>query len=503
MTSTQFTYLTIFALFNTLSLTIPLRDDHPSSFEPTHLTPTSRYSRLTKLKPSADSDPLTASSYPTTIRPTNGDTQLVIEVSFNNVPRYLLLDTGSADTWMISSDFQCLNSNFSSVPTSECSLGEPYTGPKISQIGNETLFQSYGTGEVVTGPFGYADVSIAGLTVKDQKVALVDRGYVLGDKVRSGVVGVAPHTVAQLFENTNSTTAAPNGTVTPYQTVFENMYSSKAHGGDRIAPFFSLALERGDAGGYIAFGGLPPVNFTRDFIFTPFTGMNYYGHHDSGRYYPIQPQGFELNGAKETTEYRAIVDSGTAANRLPKDIADKVNAAFNPPAVYDASLDLYITACNATTPSFSFTIGDKSFPMNPKDMFLAVSYNNLCATSFTSGLPVGGGAYPEGFYILGDAFLNSLVAVFDVGAISNSQNLHPLKSLAKPSHHQPSQLIKMIEPSMKALASRFNCEKMIWLRPAPSSGDELSEEEVRPHESTSPKEEVIISIPTNYAKGDF
>ena len=54
--------------------------------------------------------------------------------------------------------------------------------------------------------------------------------------------------------------------------------------------------------------------------------------------------------------------------------------------------------------------------MNPADMFLPFSSNGLCATSFTRGFEFGSDAYPEGFYILGDAFLNSVVAVFDVGA---------------------------------------------------------------------------------------
>ncbi|KAH8807401.1 hypothetical protein F5884DRAFT_856982 [Xylogone sp. PMI_703] len=114
-----------------------------------------------------------------------------------------------------------------------------------------------------------------------------------------------------------------------------------------------------------------------------------------------------------------------------------------------------------------------------------------------------------------------------------SRSLEVLKNIAftvenftaKSSQQQPSQLIEMIEPSLKAvcllpispyaqlairtnlttivtpsciltmpqLASHFNCDKMIWLRPAPSAGDELPEEEVRPHEPASPQEEAEIN----------
>jgi hypothetical protein len=324
----RFTIFLTFALFNTLLLAIPFRDDYPPSLKPSYLAPTSRYARLTKLNRSIHPHSLVSLPYSTVIRPTNQKIQHVIEVSFNNVPRYLLLDTGSADTWMTSPDFQCLNSSLLSVPSSECAFGDPYTGPEISQIRNETYFQTYGTGEILFGTFGYADVTIAGLNIQKQKVAVVNRGFGLGDGVRSGVVGLAPRAVTQLFVNTNSSTVPPNGTATPYSPIFENMYNHTVYSHDQIAPFFSLALQRGDLGGYIAFGGLPPVNFTHDFVFTPFQGVNFLGIHDPGRYYPIQPQGFELNGVKETTQYRAIVDSGTTVNRLPPDIADRINAAL-------------------------------------------------------------------------------------------------------------------------------------------------------------------------------
>lgn len=49
-------------------------------------------------------------------------------------------------------------------------------------------------------------------------------------------------------------------------------------------------------------------------------------------------------------------------------------------------------------------------------MFLTVSYEGLCATSLTRGFDFGAEAYPDGFYVLGDAFLNNVIAVFDVGA---------------------------------------------------------------------------------------
>lgn len=274
MVCIHLTTIFTFILFSALVLAVPFGDGHQTGLRPRQFGRTSSYAALKKLKGSTHVNSFATPPFSTTIRPTNQNVQRVIEVYFNEIPRYLLLDTGSADTWMISSDFQCLNANYSAVPVSECAFGDPYTGREISQIWNETFFQVYGTGEVLEGIFGYADVTIAGLTVEKQKVSLVSRGYGLGDQVRSGVVGLAPRAVTRLFENTNAGNAPPNGTVTLYSPIFESMYSPANHHQDRIASFFSLALERGDSGGYIAFGGLPPIDFTDDFVFTPFKGVN-------------------------------------------------------------------------------------------------------------------------------------------------------------------------------------------------------------------------------------
>lgn len=310
-----------------LSLATPLTGDGLPSSNGQKLEVTSRFAPLKKLDDAKSHPHLKAASYSTVIRPTNQLTQLVIEVKINDIPRYLLLDTGSADTWMTAPDFQCLNANLSHVPLRQCAFGDPYTGPKIPQIKNETYFQVYGTGETLYGEFGFADVTVAGLTVHQQKVALVNKAYGIGDNVRSGVFGVAPRKVTALYKNTDKEHSPPNGTATPYRTVFEGMYEGSCDK-ENIPPVFSLALQRGETGGYIAFGGLPPVEFEPNFVFTPFRGLNYYGQFHRHRYYPIRPDGFRLNGKKTATKYRAIVDSGTGINRLPPKIADEFNAAL-------------------------------------------------------------------------------------------------------------------------------------------------------------------------------
>ena len=115
--------------------------------------------------------------------------------------------------------------------------------------------------------------------------------------------------------------------MTHYPTVFENMYSQSSPSSKAVAPFFSLALHRGKSGGYISFGGLAPIGKVEDLIFSPFHGINYFGERDPTRFYPVRPDGFTLDGVKHPTNYTVAIDSGTGVNRLPKDVAERINAA--------------------------------------------------------------------------------------------------------------------------------------------------------------------------------
>lgn len=109
-----------------------------------------------------------------------------------------------------------------------------------------------------------------------------------------------------------------------YPPVFESMYNRTS----QIDALFSLAFERGDSGGYLAFGGLPPIDFVQEFVTTKFVGIPTRNNLSEDFYYSIQPQGYVLNGETFNTSYVAIFDSGTYANRLPTAMADKINAVL-------------------------------------------------------------------------------------------------------------------------------------------------------------------------------
>jgi len=93
------------------------------------------------------------------------------------------LDTGSSDTWIIQTGFQCYNTYDNSKSEYEtpeaqsvCNFGPTYTpGSEFSPVKEIFQHSCYGgssetTLRCVDGPFGYAAVSLAGLDVPQQLI---------------------------------------------------------------------------------------------------------------------------------------------------------------------------------------------------------------------------------------------------------------------------------------------------------------------------------------------
>lgn len=195
---------------------------------------------------------------------------------------------------------------------------------------------------------------------------------------------------------------------------------------------FSLALQRGQNGGYIAFGGLPPVDVAEsDFATAKIETLSLGSRASSGlTFYAMTPDavgaagagagagtgGGSKGGKNGTATVRAgsnneqyIVDSGTTLNYLPSALAKQLNSQFSPKAKLQSGA--YLVDCNAKPPAFSVTVGGKSFAADPQDLIIKDQpdkTSGLCITGFQDG--------GSGPFILGDAWMKSVVVVFDVGA---------------------------------------------------------------------------------------
>ena len=125
--------------------------------------------------------------------------------------------------------------------------------------------------------------------------------------------------------------------------------------------------------------------------------------------------GRTVSGSGGNIQY--IVDSGTTLNYFPTAVADAVNAAFVPPAVYSDDEGAYVVDCKAKAPSLGIKISGTIFWTNPLDMILLAGTDENGNDVCISGIDDGGSDTAEDVYILGDTFQKNVMSVFDIGAV--------------------------------------------------------------------------------------
>jgi hypothetical protein len=172
---------------------------------PSVLTPSHNTLTLTRQKSAKGYNPRSAAwlskNKPSRLGPSNATTTLLslflgeefaTQITFGDFTFETIVDTGSSDTWVVESGFQCENVTTSApLPEEACNFGPTYApGPEFTQIPDENFNITYGDGEFLTGIMGYDQVTIAGITVK-QEVALVNLAAWEGDDTTSGLAGFA------------------------------------------------------------------------------------------------------------------------------------------------------------------------------------------------------------------------------------------------------------------------------------------------------------------------
>lgn len=172
-------------------------------------------------------------------------TQYGVEVKFNKQKLTLALDTGSSDTWAVSSKANCTGY------LASCFFGPSYAGGfNEASLLDEHLYIQYGDGEVVQGPIGFMDVTVGGIQVTNQTVALANDTFWNGNNVTSGILGLAYPSITNAY-------VGPFGEHSSwyqmeYPPVFSNMVSQGL-----VDNFFSIAISRDAPGGILGFGGVP------------------------------------------------------------------------------------------------------------------------------------------------------------------------------------------------------------------------------------------------------
>lgn len=163
--------------------------------------------------------------------------------------------------------------------------------------------------------------------------------------------------------------------------------------GDIPNNFFAIALQRDKSeGGYLSFGGLPPVKTYGSTVAIPFAPPRDLAKGQSE--YTISIDGFVFGDATvakpASPNIEALIDSGTSILLVPATVARAYNALWDPKA-QDA-------------PPLSIILGGKEFALDTRD--LKITANGKTSSAVAASKKT----------IFGDTFMRNVVSVFDVVA---------------------------------------------------------------------------------------
>jgi hypothetical protein len=337
----------------------------------------------------------------------------------------VVIDTGSSDPWLVTPDFVCANPyTGENVTQEECYFGAAYDSRRSSTfapIPNQNFNISYTDQEALTGDFGNESFTLGGITMSQQKFALVEYAAWLGDGYSSGLIGFAYSSLTSAYAGDDPRVDMRGNTI-PYNPLFVNMYNQSL-----VPPIFSLAINRDPSdGGLLALGGIPDVPHAPYWVSVPIENLGFvYTGTDTPAYsfYRVAADGFAFSSSPATqfnvlgtnNPFKTpivhpddvIIDSGTSLIYAPNAVARLVGLAFTPPAIYDQIRDAWFVDCNAQPPVFGVSIGQKIFYVNGLDMIVPTAEDECIS-----------GVQPnnDGLTILGDVWMKNVISVFDIGA---------------------------------------------------------------------------------------
>ncbi|KAI0108623.1 aspartic peptidase domain-containing protein [Nemania sp. FL0031] len=333
--------------------------------------------------------------------------EYIMKVGIGPEPYYMIPDTGSSDTWIIQDGFKCLDPYFGDeVPQEYCQFGPLFKGEfPGGKIENQNLNISYLSGDYLNGNMGYADITVANITVPKQQFALVNVASFGGDGLSSGILGLGLRALTAAFTGNNPTEDGIENLVN-YAPIMETIGTSKA-----ANPILSFAMSREENRSYIAFGGVPPVT-TGEYTTVPIQKLTTNSGRTDYFYYNINIDSIRWVSATKnqsvTKPPSMLVDSGTTINLFPPDIANAINNAYVPSGQREDTM-VWSVPCNATPPALDIIIGGKPIRTHATSMILPETELNgsgRCLSGIGAGQP--------GSFILGDTFMQEIVTVFDV-----------------------------------------------------------------------------------------
>lgn len=344
------------------------------------------------------------------------DTTYSAVVSLGTPPKpfNLLLDTGSSDTWVASTNCSCTGPGCQA-----CVSGNTYNTSLSStwtQRG-KTLFIQYGSGSV-SGRTGSDVVELGGYTINDQVIGIVDQAQRAMPGSVEGLMGFAFGTISKaggtpwwlrvIAGDANDTGGTPDGRVMSF--------------------WFSRYIDSADSaeihpGGQFTIGGTNSSLYTGD--------INYIDVIQPAKWWliPIQSAGIENGPSVSVTEGRqnAIIDTGTTLVGGEDIVLDAIYANITG-AIKGGELTIRLTGfwtlpCD-TTAVVTLTFGGVTYTYSAVDLLYQRIDDikpNYCLSSlfvFSSADPHSLYYTPNGspYWIVGDAFLKNVYSVYSLGS---------------------------------------------------------------------------------------
>lgn len=298
----------------------------------------------------------------------------------------VLADTGSPVTWLPSATW-C-----SSKRGCDGHRGFNASASSTCVPGDATVRVQYGDGTGITGTFVSDSISLGGLDVEGVQLAVVTAGTAPASGVFDGLLGLG------LAQN------VPPG-------VIEIALSQ----GLLAQPMFGVWLNKNPLqpqnGGELMLGGVDTDKLEGPLVWANVTSNTLGG-------WPVPLDGVYVGGvavACDEAPCVAAIDTGTSLILGPPDAVNAIYAAIN--AAMRGVGGISCEQAASRMPSVAFGLAGQRLVLTPQQYLRRNAAGQLtCEASFGSvtftGVPPG---YPT--WLLGDAFLGSYYAAFDLGTL--------------------------------------------------------------------------------------
>jgi hypothetical protein len=282
--------------------------------------------------------------------------EFAVEATVGGKTFSLVVDTGSSQTYVFDTNFQCQNATGSNVSISECRLAPNlYTPSSTFQlVPNEEIYETFAGGDKITGYVGTEQVSLAGIKVT-HKIGVITQGYFEAAANVSGLIGLAYPGLAYMSKDgppTQPDNAANSTNVVIHNPLFFDMVAS----GKLAAPQFTMVLDR-VTGGSLTLGGIPPVYAKAKFATSPIvmTQRSVNGQLTlDNYYYNIQVSSLSVAGKTTATSFTPLLDTGGKAIIVNNATLAAAAKAFNPPGqLIEGTI---LVNCSATGPELNVTV---------------------------------------------------------------------------------------------------------------------------------------------------